>query len=266
VTFVEAVRARFAPRCHVPECHCRCCQRCRHFRLYPGRAAPAATAASCHSGVITRSPSPGPFLGLYGISALSNQAAWAVGYYIKQDQSDFLTLIERWNGGRWGIMPGPSAAPHGVLDAVAAVSPANVWAVGAREVNSAASPVTLIDHWDGSAWRVVPSPVMPGLLDALAVASPSDIWAVGFRKIDNGLKPERTLVEHWDGARWQVVPSPTPTKYGDGLGGVTVVSPDDVWATGAVNNPWSVSAPSATDLWAAGGGYRTLVMHFCPAG
>jgi hypothetical protein len=362
----------------------------------PAQAAPAATAASCRSGVITRSPSPGPFLGLFGISALSDQAAWAVGYYIKLDQSDFLTLIEHWNGKRWGIVPGPSAAPHGVLYAVAAASPADVWAVGAREINSAANPVTLIDHWDGSAWHVVPSPTMPGLLDALAVASPSDIWAVGFRKIDNGLKPEQTLVEHWDGVRWQVVPSPTPTKFGDGLGGVTVISPDDIWATGdegisrfdsvpmaehwdghawsvvpmptqgftsglrgigsagsgnvwavgwydvetptgtvtftmserwnghhwsivstpsptgddlldgvavlsahdvwavgssgfnrtfvlhwtghawttlpsqflsgAVNNLWSVSAPSATDLWAAGGGYRTLVMHFCPKG
>jgi hypothetical protein len=36
--------------------------------------------------------------------------------------------------------------------------------------------------------------------------------------------------------------------------------------SGAVNDLWSVSAPSATGLWAAGGGYRTLVMHFCPKG
>lgn len=361
--------------------------------------APAAGAAvpSCRDGVITPSPNPGgpaPFLGLFGVSALSTRDVWTVGYYVKTDQSDFLSLIEHWNGQRWSTVAGAGAAPHGVLYAVAAVSPGDVWAVGSRELNSASSPATLIEHWNGSAWSVVPSPGMAGLLDGLAVGSSTDIWAVGFRKIDNGARPEKTLVEHWDGTRWQIVPSPSPTAFGDGLAGVTVAGPDDVWATGqqgvnrfdsvplsehwdghawsavpmptlgftsalrgigsagsgnvwsvgwysvetqtgtqtftmterwngrrwsivgtpspttddllngvavlsahdvwavgasgfnqtfvlhwtghgwttlpsqflrgAVNNLWAVSAPSATDIWAAGGGYKTLLMHFCP--
>ena len=34
--------------------------------------------------------------------------------------------------------------------------------------------------------------------------------------------------------------------------------------SGAVNGLFAVSAPTATDIWAAGGGYKTVVEHLCP--
>ena len=55
-----------------------------------------------------------------------------------------------------------------------ATSSTNAWAVGAL-------PGTPIEHWNGSAWKVVPSPggSSPGQLFGVAATSPTNVWAVG---------------------------------------------------------------------------------------
>ncbi|HLJ35922.1 MAG TPA: hypothetical protein VKU38_19850, partial [Ktedonobacteraceae bacterium] len=65
----------------------------------------------------------------------------------------------------------------------------------------------LIEHWDGSSWKVVASPTFEhgGQFDGIAATSANDIWAVGY-----GSKQLLTLIEHWNGSTWTIVKSPNP--------------------------------------------------------
>jgi hypothetical protein len=132
-------------------------------------------------------------------------------------------------------MPVP-ASDADVL-ALAPVSSSDVWAVGGQP------GVTLIEHWDGKSWSVVPSPnvtgdgvVGNGLLSAAAVSA-TDVWAVGLTTYQTDPDSDqygRTLTEHWDGTRWSIVPSPNSDAIhiDSELSGVSAVSAGDVWAVG----------------------------------
>ena len=86
------------------------------------------------------------------------------------------------------------------VSAVAATSVRNAWAVGG-------GLRTLILHWNGTAWKRVPSPSLAGSLSSVAAISGGDAWAVG----DTSTQPGRgaPLILHWNGKAWKRVPSPT---------------------------------------------------------
>src|SRR5215469_11906789 len=90
--------------------------------------------------------------------------------------------------GAWTVVPtpNPSGGGQNVLTAVAIVSPSDVWGVGEGQLQS------LTQHWDGSAWSIVPSPNLPTYTDIKGVSavSSNDVWAVG----DNG---GLGLTMHW---------------------------------------------------------------------
>src|SRR5215472_16536114 len=97
----------------------------------------------------------------------------------------------------------------GVLNGVAALSPADAWAVGYSKTSNGAK--TLVLHWNGATWARVASP-NPATgyreLSAVTVLSPADAWAVGhYNPIGGG---NRTLALHWNGESWAQVPSPSP--------------------------------------------------------
>jgi hypothetical protein len=97
---------------------------------------------------------------------------------------------------------------------VAAISPTDAWAVGEQNLNQ-----TVIEHWNGTAWTVVPSPSLTasGVQDVLSGVSEigsSDVWAVGF---SSNLGTGKTLAEHWDGTSWQIVPSANPGSGSNAL-------------------------------------------------
>jgi hypothetical protein len=76
-----------------------------------------------------------------------------------------------------------------------------VWAVGTQD---AVTPRTLIVHWNGSTWNLVPSPSPSPHSDELlgvAVVSGAFAWAVGGQG-------NKTLIERWNGTAWTVQPSP----------------------------------------------------------
>ena len=101
-------------------------------------------------------------------------------------------------------MPTPAAASGGRLASlydVADLSPANAWAVGQGKD---ARP--LAEHWDGTAWSVVPVPVpaVPSgtsfanaTLSRISAVSATDIWAVGTTTAIQGTSVVRfTLAMH----------------------------------------------------------------------
>ena len=77
--------------------------------------------------------------------------------------------------------------------------------------------MTLVMHYDGQSWQIVPSPNPSGAADAanelrgIAVAGANDIWAVGmYENQQTSIHQHRTLTEHWDGRSWSIVSSPSP--------------------------------------------------------
>src|SRR5581483_630502 len=144
--------------------------------------------------------------------------------------------------GKWSVVPSPNASvsPDG-LDAVAAVSASNIWAVGGSG-SQASGGQTLIEHWNGAQWQIVTSP-SPGtdynVLLGVAAISANNVWAVGWQ---GNLGVAQTLIEHWNGTQWSVVKSLNPGSGGNELYSVSAVSATNIWAAGfmeknTVNGP-----------------------------
>jgi len=176
-------------------------------------------------------PDIGTVSRLGDVAVLSANDIWAVG------QAGISTLTLHWDGPQWSIVPSPNGSTtNSQLLAVDAVSANDIWAVGRYSTSAPAYENTLIEHWDGSSWNIVPSPNPSGgsfnSLTGVVVISANDIWAVG-AYIGN---TNKTLIEHWNGASWSIVPSPNVGPYGNYLFGAAARAANDIWAVGATNN------------------------------
>lgn len=222
---------------------------------------------------------------LRGVDALSGSDAWAVGSYTDKDAGTGThALTMHWDGLRWRVVRGPQPSEQRHLSAVSMVSRNDVWAVGTtNNVPYEGDSQTLVKHWDGSSWQVVPSPNPSDTFNVLydvSVVSATDVWAVG----ETSVTGVHLLVEHWNGRRWAVVAAPDAH-----LDSISAVSGNDVWAVGSayqdgqlqtVTEHWdgqawtvvpspsppshygdtltSVSAVSSDDVWAVGSGRNAL--------
>lgn len=129
-----------------------------------------------------------------------------------------------------------------MLQDVEAISKDDVWAVGHTSVwplgyvggdPSANYPPskTLIQHWNGERWSIVPSPNVgssDNRLYGVAALSSNDVWVVGQYGDYNALK---TLTMHWDGNAWEVIASPDIGTTNE-LRDIVAISANDVWAVG----------------------------------
>ena len=118
---------------------------------------------------------------LMGIAAISPTDIWAVGY--RNMRSEVRTLIEHWDGSRWDVVPSPNRGSGiDVLLGVATTSASDAWAVGFSFDTAGGGFITLTEHWDGSAWSIVPSPNGDGIgsqLIGTAVDASGRVWAGG---------------------------------------------------------------------------------------
>ena len=186
----------------------------------------------------------------------------------------------------WTVVPtvDPSAGTN-VLNAVAARSSSDAWAVGqftAPDQDDDGLNM-LTERWNGSRWSQVAAPAVlhrDESLLAVSASSTGDAWAVGFTKTV-GAAGRFPLAAHWDGSRWAIVPTPTLTGGSKStLNGVVALSANNAWAVGRGRNgaalaerwngsSWSVvavptpagaassqlsgiSALSPSDIWAVG--------------
>lgn len=151
------------------------------------------------------------FSQLTTVSARAADDVWAVGMSTNGPMNHTLTM--HWDGTSWSVVPSVDPDPrNNQLGSVTAVSATDAWAVGWSGTDSILGHTaehTLIEHWDGTAWHVVPSP-SPGTyqnqLSGVAAVSSNDVWAVGFYDSANatgdGNVGSLELAEHWDGTRW----------------------------------------------------------------
>jgi len=181
------------------------------------------------------SPSPRPSAVLSAVAATSAGRAWAVG------GTGIITkpLIVRWNGTVWKRVSSPSpASSERFFRGVAAVSARRAWAVGCSTCATASGfNKPLIEQWNGTAWKPVPSPSRTGgILSGVAATSARSAWAVGGteRGVGSGTRI-RTLILRWNGTTWKRVPSPSPGLR-TALSGVTATSARSAWAVGSTGS------------------------------
>jgi hypothetical protein len=188
----------------------------------------------------------GHFYGFFqGVSADAEDDIWAVGY------SNNVTFSEHYDGTRWNLVrtPNVGTGPNS-LHGVVALAPNNVWAVGYSTASQTPPPghydvptKTLIEHYNGTSWSVVPSPnvgpnsqYQSNRLLGISAVSANDIWAFGSYFAASGSENQMTLLLHWDGTSWTLQPSPSP-KTGDFLADIlwsgVVTSPGNVWIVGS---------------------------------
>ncbi|HTT63428.1 MAG TPA: hypothetical protein VMG35_16345 [Bryobacteraceae bacterium] len=182
---------------------------------------------------------------LFGVSADATNDVWAVGFS-GAENDDSRTLVMHYDGISWKTVASPSVG-NGAnqLNGVVALAPDNVWAVGFSTPVAPpkeAPTLTLIEHWDGAGWTVVPSPnvgpksiYQSNRLLGITAVSASDIWAFGSFFLANGSENQKTLLLHWDGNVWSIEPSPNPTKGGflsDLLFAGVSPAPGNVWIVG----------------------------------
>jgi hypothetical protein len=191
-------------------------------------------------------------------------------------------------GKGWTVVPSANRSNYfgNYLSSVAAISANDVWAVGTSAQRFEVIPdvdQSLIEHWNGTAWSIVPdaSPTNTYLSGVAAVAT-NDVWAVG--GVDEGEQSSHAIIEHWNGTVWNLVTNPAPN--GSELQAVAAISATDVWAVGGdidaesslimhwngtvwsvVPGPsspldlYAVTAVSSTDVWAGGGGGGTSIIE-----
>jgi hypothetical protein len=158
------------------------------------------------------------------------------------------------------------ASNYSGYSAVAAVGPADAWALGTTNGAGLPAPGTPVAvHWNGTSWSrsLLPSGLTSEIAAASAVSS-NDVWAV--TEVGGNIL-------HWNGAQWSVA------DHVNGSGrlftGVTALSSTDVWVfgfsgagpglgtwhfdgkiwtnvTGSAAMLTTASAVSATDIWAVG--------------
>ncbi len=251
---------------------------------------------------VASTPNGGTLDRLNAVAEIATNDVWAVGVHYNQSALAYQTLVEHFDGTKWSILTSPNGGTrYDELRALAVVSPTDIWAVGMTQTSgSTIRNLTMIQHFDGTSWTIMPSPNRPNETDAwllgVTAVSASDVWAVGFDHTG-------TLVEHFDGASWSIVSSPNPVSGTNVFNGVTAISSNDVWAVGesivpgdasrtlaehwdgtswtAVATPnqgplnnefFAVTALSSTDVWAVGyrakplpeGGFvnRTVTQHW----
>lgn len=195
--------------------------------------------------------------------------------------------------GCWAEMTGPQMDARPVqMGGIVAFSERDIWAVGQQAGADGEKSTTVTAHWNGTEWRVVPSPNGPDTptsknnLYAVSGSSASDVWAVGAYAQDGA--HFKALAMHWDGSTWSIVPTPNPGALDNTFNDVSALAPDDVWAVGSylasehvdahmmimhwdgrawsqvatpnasTHNLLAVRAVSRNDVWAAG----TQVLHW----
>jgi len=176
---------------------------------------------------------------LQAVDAAATEDVWAVGSRLTRRQTSAPVALH-WDGKNWDQVRVPAARPGStvstVLTAVETLGPADAWAVGYWSPGGEYPPRPVIEHWNGSGWRVVDSPGLDSWseLQGVAATGPDDVWAVGNVEVTVGRDfVERGLIEHWDGTAWTVVRTPfVGGRLPFALESVDARTPDDAWAVG----------------------------------
>ncbi len=176
-----------------------------------------------------------PQVMLYDVHAFGPEDIWAVGSNppASTGSSAVESLVYRWNGTTWSIVPSPIGCCGSFgsqFYCVDGVSANDFWAVGYKANPVAASP--LAAHWNGSSWNEMMLPASTGSINSLKdlhVISNNDIWALEASGLSQPNAPRRIF--HWDGSSWSTgAPSINAVQYA-AAEAIFAFSPNDIWVS-----------------------------------
>lgn len=198
---------------------------------------------------------------LYGIWGAAPDDVWAVGGTFEQAPQGVEKLgdvITHFDGTRWStvavdaLQMRPASAQKNLF---------KVWGASARDVFVVGAGGLAL-HYDGTAWRSVPTPIPGEPLFTVFGRSASDVFAVG------GFGAGALL--HWDGTAWSKLelPEETPSV----LQGVWTAPGQPLWVSGhdgfvarqVADGSWAIAETDTEQalhavwgdgqgVWAAGG-------------
>jgi hypothetical protein len=200
----------------------------------------ALAGATCLTGVASAAPwtklatvnpltGPSDWNTFTAVTRPATNDGWAGGYKINWPKPDtYQILLERWNGTSWSVHATPKTlGPDTLIEGMSSSTADDVWAVGTTGDLFNDSYETFAMHWNGSSWKLVPTPSFPlnqlGGLAAVAARSTTDAWASGDV---NGAG----LLEHWNGSTWNTVAGAPGSTY---LSDVATAPGGVVWAVGS---------------------------------
>jgi len=132
------------------------------------------------------------------------------------------------------VVSSPNAVADGNdLFSASAISANDAWTGGFFVNTTTHLDQPLFEHWNGTAWSVVPSPANGhSFIYSVSAVATNDVWAVGayFNSVHGAYQ---TLIEHWNGTTWKIVASPNVDFMNHFLTAVTAVSRNNVWAVGS---------------------------------
>jgi hypothetical protein len=188
---------------------------------------------------------------LNGVFAVSPTLAWAAG--ISANTAGVRgQIIEKWNGTKWSVFPGPAFATNDqpAIYAMTGTGADNVWAIGSLLGDDEQELFFLFEHFDGTKWTA--STVLSGdafLMGASADAA-DDVWAVGFNGPEND--DSGTLAARFNGKSWEFFLPPNVGTGANQLNGVLALAADNIWAVG-----FSTAEPPPAEVPT-----RNLIEHF----
>ncbi|HJZ80731.1 MAG TPA: hypothetical protein VKD91_10305 [Pyrinomonadaceae bacterium] len=194
----------------------------------------ATNAASERRPAWSETPTPPGSNSFYAVAALAEADVWAVGS--RYDGVNDRPLAEHFDGAQWVTVTVPApGAGAAYLRGVGGAPGTDVWAAGYQTTHSGVIK-TLVEHYDGAAWTIIPSPnpaSSASYLSAVAAVTTNDVWVAGYYL---GGALYQTLVEHWDGSSWTIVQTPNPGDGSNALNGIAVRGPNDIYAVGYQSN------------------------------
>ena len=174
------------------------------------------------------------------VSCAPNRHCFAVGSLAGAKTK---TFIEGWDQFHWKVIPSPTptSGKTASLTAVSCRAGNDCTAVGNNHGPSVASFRTLILHWNGTAWKIQPSPSLasPLTLNSISCSSTKSCIAVGsYGGIFPASATAQPLIEQWDGTVWKLVLGAVPTgATSTFLNGVTCVKAAQCFSVGGQNGP-----------------------------
>jgi hypothetical protein len=187
---------------------------------------------------VVASANPAPITNILdGLAVLAPDNAWAVGSALDRQHGN-QTLIEHWDGTEWNAVDSPTPnilATHAAhLTSVAAAGTNDVWAVGEYVNSTSGNTHTLIEHWNGRRWSIVPGPnpgALSNSLTSITALNGDNIWAAGnYRDTKDG--GSKAMIVHWDGQEWNLAATFAPANFRNSLNGIAAVSSHNIWAVG----------------------------------
>jgi hypothetical protein len=191
-----------------------------------------------------------------------------------------LALAELRHGSAWTALPTPNPGDgHGsALTAVSCESTSACTAVGSYR-NGVGTPATLAETWNGTTWRIQPTPNPAGsfgsYLTGVSCAAAGACTAVGYYYSQSFQDGPVAFAESWDGQAWTIQQVPGEGGSPTFLYAVSCASPAACVAVGSYSGPlgsglplaevwngtsWTAQAPAVPD-----GGFVALTGVSCTA-